>query len=114
MQRVLEITHAGVLVWRYFSAAGAYLATGSTAEGDAFFAGLEATNKDDPEAIAFHQIWAREMGDFALAVRLDEPQPYYDSGGNPRWAQDFTMAIDDLGSGDFPGMRASREAPADP
>ena len=109
VQRVVEITHADVLVWRYLLAAGAYFASGSTADGDAFFAGLEATRKDDPEAIDFHKIWARESGDFALAVRLDERQPYYDGGGNPRWAQDFMMAIDHVGSGDLPGGRARFE-----
>jgi TolB-like protein len=109
MDRVVQMTHGAVFVWKYYSVAGAYYASGSTEQGDAFFAGLEAAKREDPEAIDFHKQWARLIGDFALAVRLDERQPYYDGGGNPRWGQDFMMAIDHIGSGDMPGGRARLE-----
>lgn len=109
MQRAVELSHGAVFVWKYLTVIIPYLARGSTAEGDALFAGLEAARKEDPEAIDCHKQWARLAGDFSLAVRLDERQPYFDGGGNPRWAQDFTMAVDRVGVGDLPGGRARLE-----
>jgi TolB-like protein/cytochrome c-type biogenesis protein CcmH/NrfG len=109
MQRAVELSHGAVFVWKYFSAVIPFISRGSTAEGDALFAGVEAAKKEDPEEIDFHRNWARLTGDFALAVRLDERQPYFDGGGNPHWAQDFMMASDRIGSGDMLGGRARLE-----
>jgi tetratricopeptide (TPR) repeat protein len=109
MKRVVEITHGGVLIWKYLALATPYLAQGSTAEGNAFFADIAAAKKEDPEEIDLHKVWARLTGDFALAVRLDEQQPYFDGNGNPRWGQDFQMAVDRLGSGASAEGRAMTE-----
>jgi TolB-like protein len=106
MRRAVETTHGEVLIWRYYMAVIPYLARGSTAEGAAFAADLEAKRSDDPEAIDFRKAWARQTGDFALAVRLDERQPYFDGNSIPRWLQDFATADDYIGSGDLAGGRA--------
>ncbi len=109
MKRVVEIAHGDVLIWKYYTIGIPYLARGSTDEGNAFFAGVAAAKKEDPEEIDIHKVWARLSGDFALAVRLDEQQPYFDGNGNPRWGQDFQLAADRLGSGDTSGGRARLE-----
>jgi len=109
MRRVVEMTHGGVLLWRYYVADISYLARGSTAEGDALVAALEAEKKDDPEAVDLHRTWARQKGDFALAVKLDEQLPYFDANSTPHWLQDFITASDHYGSGDEPGGRTRLE-----
>lgn len=77
-----------------------FTASGSTREGDAFFAGLSVEQRSSPLGITLRKYWARSSGDFAEAVRLDRQLPYYDAEGQPHWRQAYAAALDLLALGD--------------
>jgi TolB-like protein/cytochrome c-type biogenesis protein CcmH/NrfG len=86
----------------YTAAMFDYLASGSTARVDAFFAGLPKDVRESPRGIDLRRGWARTRGDYAEAVRLDELQPYFDDDGVPRWRQAYAAAGDLYFLGDRP------------
>jgi tetratricopeptide (TPR) repeat protein len=98
MRKVKEILPNN-LTWAFYVAAIPYIATGSTVEGDAFVAHLKADAPTDPMALRIRKNWARLRNDFPEVIRLDELQPYFESG-EAHWAQDFDTAFDYLGNND--------------
>jgi len=78
---------------------------GSTAETDTFFASMKPGPDEKAMATELKRQWAREKGDYAEAIRIDERQPYFDGFGTPRWSQDFTVATDHIGAGNLNGAR---------
>ena len=81
-----------------------YLASGSTAETDAFLAGLSAAKANSPRGINLRRDWARTKGDFAEAVRLDAIQPYFDEDGTPHYEQAAALV------GDYISLNGDRAA----
>jgi TolB-like protein/Tfp pilus assembly protein PilF len=89
-----------------------FLATGSTAEGDALLASVTREQADSPDGILIRRNWAASKGDYQEAVRLSKLMPYYDGNGVPRWRQaavqaSFLVALGDKEAakvrlGDFP------------
>lgn len=53
--------------------------------------------------------WARLTGDFALAVRLDLQQRYFDGFDEPHWSQDMNAAFVLAAHGDTAAARARAE-----
>jgi serine/threonine-protein kinase len=83
-----------------------FLARGSTKEGNEWFSRVAPQPGDKDIFIALQKNWARNTGDFATALRLDEQQPYLDTFNTPHWQQDVDRAWDYLGIGDIEGCRA--------
>ena len=90
----------------YHLAYGHFLATGSTREGEAFFAGLTPEQKNSPLGIELRKGWAGNIGDYAEAIRLDKLQPYYEEDGVPHYEQALFAAFNYDSSGDHAGARA--------
>ena len=89
-----DFKEAQELAWLHF------LATGSTREGEAFFARLTPAQLDSPEGIELRKSWAGTLGNYAEAVRLDKLQPYYDEDGAPHYEQAFGAAFNLYALGD--------------
>jgi TolB-like protein/cytochrome c-type biogenesis protein CcmH/NrfG len=83
-----------------------FLASGSTREGDQFFAGLTDEQRTSARGTALRMSWARLRGDLAEAIRLDQQQPYFDEDGTPRWRQAISAAFDRFALGDQAGAIA--------
>ncbi len=96
----------GELQAAYSLAYGHFLATGSTREGEAFFAALKPEQFNSPEGIELQKSWAGSIGNYAEAVRLDKLQPYYDEDGTPRLEQAFGAASNSYALGDQAGAIA--------
>jgi tetratricopeptide (TPR) repeat protein len=86
-------------------AQGHFLATGSTREGDAFFARLSPEQLNSPLGLSLRQNWAVTLGDYAEAVRLDRLQPYYDEDGIPHYEQAYAAAFNYYARGDLENAR---------
>ncbi len=86
-------------------AQGHFLATGSTREGDAFFARLSPEQLNSPLGLSLRQNWAVTLGDYAEAVRLDRLQPYYDEDGTPHHEQAYAAAFNYYARGDLENAR---------
>ena len=99
-QRRIVTLLPGDLQEAYFLAYGHFQATGSTREGEAFFARLKPEQLNSPECIELRKFWAGSMGDYAEAIRLDKLQPYYDVDGNPHYEQAFGAASNHYALGD--------------
>lgn len=84
---------------------GYFMATGSTREGDAFFARLSPEQLDSPLGISLRQNWAVTLGNYAEAVRLDRLQPYYDEDGVPHYEQAYAAAFNYYALGDLENAR---------
>lgn len=90
----------------YEAASFGFLATGSTAETDAFLAGLSAAKANSPRGINLRRDWARTKGDYPEAVRLDAIQPYFDDDGQEHYEQAVMLALDCLAkNGDLAAAR---------
>jgi TolB-like protein/cytochrome c-type biogenesis protein CcmH/NrfG len=85
---------------------GHFLATGSTREGEAFFAGLTPEQKNSPLGIELQKTWANSLGHYAEVVRLDKVQPYYEEDGVPHYEQAFGAAFGLYALGDQAGAKA--------
>jgi TolB-like protein len=83
-----------------------FLATGSTREGEAFFAGLTPPQRESPHGIELRKAWAGSTGDFAEVIRLDKLQPYYEADGVPHYEQAYFTAASYYASGDKAGAKA--------
>ena len=70
-----------------------FQATGSTREGEAFFATLTAEKLKSPLGLNLRGNWASVVGANAEVIRLDKIQPYYDDDGTPHWQQAFFAAF---------------------
>ena len=77
-----------------------FQATGSTQEGEAFFARLTPGQRNSPLGVNLRGNWAATIGDNAEAIRLDKLQPYYDEDGTPHWQQAFFGAFTLFSVGD--------------
>jgi TolB-like protein/Tfp pilus assembly protein PilF len=90
----------------YALAEASFLARGSTAEADKFFAGLPELVANSPRGIAIRMQWARDKGDLAEAIRLDKLQPYFDEDGDDHYQQAHFAAETLAAAGDLAGARA--------
>lgn len=105
-QRRITTLMPGNLREAYILAELHFYATGSTKEAEAFFAGLTSKQFESPLGITLRKSWARDLGDFAEAIRLDRLLPYYDDDGNPHWRQAFAAAFDLYALGDRAAVAA--------
>lgn len=105
-QRRIITLLPGDLQAAYFLAYGHFLATGSTREGEAFFAQMKPEQFNSPLGIELRKNWAGSVGDFAEAVRLDKLQPYYDEDGTPHYEQAFGAAFNHYALGDKAAAKA--------
>jgi TolB-like protein len=87
-----------------------FLARGSVREGKEWLAQLKPAGKDEPLAISLRQIWARVVGDWDEALRLERRQRYYDGFEEPHWSQDVSSAFVHWASGDQVAARALAES----
>lgn len=94
-----DLREAFELAWGHF------LATGSTREAEAFFAGLTPEQRDSQLGIELRKDWANATGDYAEVVRLDTLQPYYDEDGTAHFEQAFEAAMARYFLGDREGAR---------
>jgi TolB-like protein/cytochrome c-type biogenesis protein CcmH/NrfG len=108
MHRVVEMT-GGNMLWTFYDVAIPYYETGSVDQAKASIAQLKANHPDDPLAAVIQRNWARTIGDFAEAQRIDSRQPYYDANGLPHWQQDFDAAFDHVATGDMATARTRLE-----
>ncbi len=81
-------------------------ATGSTREGEAFFAKLTPEQLKSSLGINLKQNWAGALGDNAEVIRLDKIQPYYDEDGTPRALQAMGVAFAYAELGDLMAAKA--------
>lgn len=107
VQRRIAALLPDSLVEAYDAAVIPYVASGSTREAEAFFAGLTPAQRESPRGLSLQLDWARARGDFAAAVQLGRRQPYFDEDGDPRWQQAAAAALDLLAQGD-PGAARAR------
>ncbi len=103
-QRIVTL-RPGVILEAYILAYDHFRATGSTREGEAFFAQLKPEQFNSPEVISYRAAWANAVGDYAEAVRLDKLQPYYDGEGQPHHEQAYVAAFNYFALGDQAGVR---------
>ncbi len=90
-----------------FQLAGLHFqATGSTREGEAFFARLTPEQLKSHLGLNLRQNWAGELGDDAEVIRLDKIQPYYDEDGIPHWQQAFFAAFTLFSAGEKEAAKA--------
>ena len=83
-----------------------FTATGSTREGEEFFAHLTPEQANSPLGLELRRNWAGAILNDAEAVRLDKLQPYYDGFGVPRWEQAALNALNYHRMGDVAGAKA--------
>ncbi|RXK54747.1 TIR domain-containing protein [Oleiharenicola lentus] len=83
-----------------------FLATGSTAEGDALLASWPREKQETPEIIALRLRWAARKGDLAEAIRLAKLQPLFEGNGVPHWMQAADQAYLYFAAGDRAGAIA--------
>jgi TolB-like protein/cytochrome c-type biogenesis protein CcmH/NrfG len=76
----------------YQVAITAFHATGSTQEGEAFFAHLSQEEANSPEGIDARVDWAGRIGNFAEQVRLQRLKPYTVDEELSHWEQDVLSA----------------------
>ena len=77
-----------------------FLRNGSTKEGAAIIAGLTPDQRNTGPGKLMLRLWARTIGNWEEAVRLDRQTPYIDDFGDPHWGQDLNSAYDLWAYGD--------------
>jgi TolB-like protein/Tfp pilus assembly protein PilF len=82
------------------------LARGSRREADAMIAALTPEQRAQPLTVYFLKLWARGVGDWKEAVRLDAQVRYVESFSEPHWSQDISAAYVLWTSGDQAAARA--------
>ena len=83
-----------------------FFARGSTKEATEWFGSFKPQPGDEGTFVAFQKGFARTIGDFSTALRLDAQQPDDEKFNTPHWQQDVDTAWDHIGSGDMEGGRA--------
>jgi TolB-like protein/class 3 adenylate cyclase/Tfp pilus assembly protein PilF len=87
-----------------------YLTNRSTAEVDAWLAGLPVPAEDKDRVQRIRRSWARLHGDYAAALRIDQSLSPFPAtitatltatNSFPRWADEFLVAFDYIGAGDL-------------
>ncbi len=83
-----------------------YFETGSTAEGDTWFAALTPAERESPEGVNVRKQWVRLKGDFAEWKRLDRVHPFFDGEGVDRSLQAIRAAVVYAATGEPEAARA--------
>jgi len=104
-QRRIITLLPGYLPAAFNLAYGHFLASGSTREGDVFFASLKPEQLNSPECIELRKNWAGTVGDYAEVIRLDKVQPYYEEDGVPHYEQAYGAALSYYALGDKAGAQ---------
>jgi len=108
MQRGAEIASDNlVLVARATSIP--FFARGSTKEFQQMLAGLKKTPENANIRRYLYRIEPRISGDWPEAVKRDREYPYLDPFDSLRWARDFDMIVDLLGTKDLAAVHAQTE-----
>ena len=92
LQAKISAANPDSLIDRLQAASIPLLARGSRREGDAVMAGLQPELQTGAAGIYWRKQWARSVGDWEEAVRLDGLQRYYDGYGESHWSQDVSAA----------------------